>query len=465
MCSLKQFTVLALISLLVIPTMAQFGRNRKPQPTSTENTGHPQLQAGPMIGYVEMREVQLWVQTKGPANVYFEYYDVKKPSTVYKTRDVRTIADRAFVAKVLADKVVPDREYEYRVVINQQQVKLPYSTRFRTRANWRYRTSPPTLRIALGSTNFVNDGSVDLRGNRKYGAGYEIYQSILAQKPDMMLWLGDNVFYREADWYTQTGRFYRYTFARKIPELQALLAGTSHYAIWDDHDFGPGNSDGTFRDKEESLETFKLFWGNPTYGVPGIDGISTTFERSDVQFFLLDNRYNRTPENTRSQAPVVLGKEQVDWLISALLSSQATFKFVCLGNPFLNADRQFSHHINIAPNEREYLLEAIAREQIKNVVFLTGDRQHTELSYMNRGGIDIYDFTVSPLTAQPYDAEQEPNPLRVRDTKTIYNQTQFGQRNFGVLEVYGNNKNRKLKLAVFDQNGTQVWERLIIPQK
>jgi alkaline phosphatase D len=42
------------------------------------------LKAGPMVGYSEMREVALWVQTTGPAKVRFAYWDREKPGQPYQ---------------------------------------------------------------------------------------------------------------------------------------------------------------------------------------------------------------------------------------------------------------------------------------------------------------------------------------------------------------------------------------------
>ena len=119
-----------------------------------------------------------------------------------------------------------------------------------------------------------------------------------------MLWLGDNIYLREADWNTRTGIMYRYTHTRSLPEMQPLLASSINYAIWDDHDFGPNDADRSYHLKNTTLEAFKLFWANPTYGIVGDSGVATTFEWGDVQFFMLDNRYFRAPnERNRENVP------------------------------------------------------------------------------------------------------------------------------------------------------------------
>ena len=119
------------------------------------------------------------------------------------------------------------------------------------------------------------------------GAEYGIFESIRQKQPDVMLWLGDNVYMRDLDWTTRTGMLQRYAFGRAVKELQPLLGSVHHYAIWDDHDYGPNDADRSYRDKEVAREVFQLFWGNPSYGVPGRDGtrgVNFRFTWADVEF-------------------------------------------------------------------------------------------------------------------------------------------------------------------------------------
>ena len=54
------------------------------------------------------------------------------------------------------------------------------------------------------------------------------------------------------------------------------------------------------------------------------------------------------------------------------------------------------------PGEREQILSRIEAEDIRGVVFLSGDRHTTELSELTlSNGRKVYDLTVSPLTSGP----------------------------------------------------------------
>jgi alkaline phosphatase D len=114
-----------------------------------------------------------------------------------------------------------------------------------------------------------------------------------------MMWGGDNFYYREPDWNTRTGMIHRNTHSRSIPEIQPLLGSVHHYAIWDDHDYGPNDADRSFWNKNMSLEMFKLFWANPNYIFEN-EACTGTFQWNDVQFFMVDNRWFRTPNDNHT---------------------------------------------------------------------------------------------------------------------------------------------------------------------
>ena len=416
--------------------------------------GPARLAAGPMVGYAEMREVLLWAQTTRPAKVRFVYWDSLAPAHRYTTATVTTDPTRAHTATAIADSVEPGRTYGYELHVDGVPVPRPYPTRFRTPTLWQWRTDPPAVRIALGSCFYVNEPVYDRPGT-PYGGGFEILDAIIAQRPDLMVWLGDNTYLRDADWYSRTGIFRRYSHTRAYPGLQPVLAAMSHYAIWDDHDFGPNDSDGSFRDRHLAREAFGAFWGNPAMGVDGGPGITTTFEWSDVQFFLMDDRTYKTANARVTGSAAYLGDRQVDWLISALKASTATFKIVAIGGQVLNSSATFENYATV-PHERARLLDALRQERIPGVLFLSGDKHWTELSRMAREGTyPLYDLTVSPLTAGPSNRwQQEQNAYRVDGTLVA-------ERNFGMLDVTGPRDDRVLTISIRDTAGTLKWTRAI----
>ena len=416
------------------------------------------LQSGPMIGYADMREVLVWVQTKQPANVTVQYSESGDSSgRKYNTNYVSTERENGFIAKCIADQVQPGKTYNYQVLIDNQPVQLPYPTTFKTQSLWQWRTDPPTFTMVTGSCNYVNEEVYD-RPGKGYGSDHQIFTSIAQQKPDLMLWLGDNTYLREPDWNTRTGMLHRYTHSRSLPELQPLLASTAHYAIWDDHDYGPNDADGTWEHKDMAWEMFRDFWGNPTFGINGQKGCTTRFQYNDVDFFLLDNRYFRTPNYCRTCPDrSLLGKEQLEWFLASLAASQAPFKLVAIGGQVLTDNNSSETCFHFFPAERDTILARIEREGIKGVVFLTGDRHFSELSAKkNRAGNTVYDLTTSPFTAGVFAdaATKVGNSHRVEGTLVA-------QHNFSLLTFSGPRKARQMQISMRDMNGKELWTRTI----
>lgn len=414
------------------------------------------LQSGPMLGYSDMMETMLWVQTNAPADVQIIYWDMKNPTEKKYTEITKTKKSDGYTAHLLADEVQPGKKYEYQLRINGQPIELNYPTIFQTQTLWQWRTDPPAFKVALGSCSYVGETEYDRPGS-PYGGGYEIFTTIDSMRPDIMLWLGDNTYLREVDWFTRTGFLHRYTHTRSLPELQPLLASTHNYAIWDDHDYGPNDSDRSFIHKEMAKEIFDSFWANPTSGLSENGGTTTYFQWQDCEFFMLDNRSFRSPNRRQTGECTLLGEKQIEWLIDALAASRAPFKFIAIGGQVLTTHKSHETYVNLCPKERTYILKKIGEEGIKNVIFLTGDRHHTELNLLeNSAGNAIYDFTVSPLTSG-VNTRPEDNSLRVENTLVK-------ERNFGIMEISGPRTERILTLRIFDKNGKELWVKEIASQ-
>ncbi len=414
---------------------------------------NPLLKSGPMVGYSTMKEVLLWVQTTESAQVEITYWSKDTPEVKFQTLPQQSDAHLGFVVKLIADQVEPGHKYGYEVIINGQSQQLNYPLEFQSQTLWHYRVDPPAFTFALGSCNYINEPRFDRPGD-PYGGGYEIFESIRKEKPSFMVWLGDNTYLRETDWNSRTGIMHRYTHTRAVPEVQPLLGSVHHYAIWDDHDFGPNDSDRGYWNKNITSEIFELFWGNPNYNLTGKGGITGTFGWEDIQFFLLDDRYFRAPNADSDSTKALIGKAQMDWLKDALTHSRAAFKFICIGGQVVNPGRVFENYATY-PVERRRLLEVIQESGAWGVLFLTGDRHHTELSRLDIDGFyPLHDFTVSPLTSGSHTPEPDENPLMIAGTLVT-------ERNYGLAKVSGPRTDRSLTLEIHDLSGKLIWEKTI----
>ena len=171
-----------------------------------------------------------------------------------------------------------------------------------------------------------------------------------------------------------------------------------------------------------------------------------------MEFFLLDNRTYRVNHQNKTNAPQVLGQDQIDWLIQALQKSRAPYKFVCVGGQVLN-DAAVYENVSQFPSERQQILERLEAEDIRGVVFLSGDRHTTELSEYTMGnGRKVYDLTVSPLTSRAAHAADEPNSFRVDGTYVE-------QRNYAKLSFDGPRKQRSCLVEIKSTEGETLWSK------
>lgn len=415
------------------------------------------LQSGPMVGHADMMEARLWVQTTEAAQVYFEFWaDDEGMETPQRTPMMQTTAADAFAVEVVAAPLLPGKTYTYQLFINNESIPFNYPTTFQSQVLWQYRTDPPDFTVAMGSCTYINEPAFD-RPGKPYGGDYQIFTHIHEHDPDLMLWLGDNTYFRPADWYSETGILHRYTHTRSTEEMQPLLASTHNYAIWDDHEFGPNDSDRSYYLKDKTLRAFDLFWANPTTGIPQMEGgITSQFQWGDIDFFLLDNRYFKSPNNCKTCEPELLTRTQIDWLIEAMVNSRAPFKMVAVGGQVLSNAPVYENYIHHHQEERAYLLRRIEEEGIQNVVFLTGDRHHTEMSQMKNGvGNMLYDITISPLTSGAATSNvNEGNTNRMDNTIVT-------ERNFGLLEFTGKRGERIMKISVYNANNELLWDKTL----
>lgn len=315
----------------------------------------------------------------------------------------------------------PDTAYEYRL-LNSQGHALPdrHGQIFRTAPS---NGTPRDFRVAFGSC--AGEWGVD--------PSQPIFTAIDALNPDMFLWLGDNTYFtvQAREWEDPTLMEQRWSRARAMPNLQSLLAHTPHYAIWDDHDYGPNDSDRNYVLRDVAKNLFESYWPNPASGLSEQDGIFFKFTFGRVEFFMLDTRYERSPNDApNGPGKVILSAAQWQWLEQGLRSSTADFKVIASGMQILSDYHRFETW-NFFPQERARLMDFIREERIGGVLFVSGDRHIGEaLRVPNQQSYPLVEFTSSPLAAglgetQP-DAEV---PQRIAGTLAAV-------ENFAVLDFH-----------------------------
>jgi alkaline phosphatase D len=388
-----------------------------------------------MPGSLRPDGATLWLQSSAPAKLHIEYWDVLAPQKRLRSSEYVLSAAEDCIGRVRIDGLGPSRRYGYRVLLDG----VPQLT-----------SEVLLLRTAAPVGTYAP--FTMLTGSCAYTKDTPIFASMARLRPDGMLWLGDNVYFQRSpllitgEWATAQAMHNRYRQDRQAAALQPLLRSTHHWAIWDDHDYGPNDADSGYSLKRESLALFQRFWDNPTYGLPDTPGVFTRFEHNGVDFFLLDDRYYRTAER-------MLGEKQLSWLKEGLLSSRGVFKVVAGGNQMFNDDNRFEGWNRFA-REREEFVRWLGAHRIRGVVFLSGDRHFSELlRYERPGTYPLYELTCSPLSSKAY---KEAQPARITVPGTFVTEPNFASLDFG-----GSPTDARLRLRCWNALGKPLWEQEI----
>lgn len=302
--------------------------------------------------------------------------------------------------------------------------------------------APPRLRVAFGSC-------------AKQSKPQPIWHAVGAARPDLFVFLGDNLY---ADARDEATLRQRYAEFMAVAPLQAFRRSTRHVAIWDDHDFGDDDEGADYPLKRLSQQLFCDAWGEPADsprrradGIYHAEVIEAFGRR--IQVILPDLRFNRTmltadPSLKSSYAAMVLrarlsgqpmtgwyrpdprpeatllGEAQWQWL-EAQLRVPADVRLIGSSVQFAADGSGWEGWANF-PRERARLVDLLRRTRAEGVVFLSGDMHYAELSSVDvEGGYPLWDATSSGLT-EVWDI---PTPNRNRRSAVM------AELNFGLLDI------------------------------
>jgi alkaline phosphatase D len=406
------------------------------------STAHGRLVV--MHGYADLTSALVWIQADaaGPISVTWRPERAERDATL----TAHAAADNDFVVLARLTGLAPGERARYRIEgdgdVREGSV--------RAQPDWHDAKLAPPITIAIGSCFFLPDA----RGRADYGGGYEIFDAIAAKQPDFMLWLGDNLYYEREDQFDPASMSARHRRQRAHASLSRLLTATAHVAIWDDHDYGPNDSNGAYPLKGASLALFRRYWANPSYGLPETPGVFGLASYGDVDVVLVDGRYHRShPRMPDGPSKTMFGAAQLAWLKGALLDARGAVKLVATGSQWWNGASRFEGLYQY-PSEQQDLARFLLDQRVDGLVFLSGDRHFGELLRIERpGAYPLYEFTSSPLTSRPWetpDARERGNPQVVEGTLV-------GKRQFGLIRVTGPGNDRRVALESYDQAGTLLW--------
>lgn len=262
-----------------------------------------------------------------------------------------------------------------------------------------------------------------------------LWDDIVAQKPDVWIWLGDNIY---GDSESMDTLRMKYALQKSNPVYQQLRQSTPIIGVWDDHDYGVNDGGKEYPRRRESqqvmLDFFDVPANSPRRSQEGAYSSHVYGPKGQrVKVILLDGRYFRDPlkkngkENVPDPSGDILGETQWQWLEKQLTGSDADVHIIGCGIQFLAEEHVYEKWANF-PTARKRLLDLLGKAKPKGAMLISGDRHIAEIAKISVPGLgyDLYDITSSGLThvSKPHE---EPNRHRVGDM--------VAKLNYGLITV------------------------------
>ncbi|MFY7819055.1 MAG: alkaline phosphatase D family protein [Akkermansiaceae bacterium] len=275
-----------------------------------------------------------------------------------------------------------------------------------------------------------------------------IFQSILAYKPQLFIWMGDNIY---GDSPNTAVLREKYQLQQFRPSYRQLCDLCPVIGTWDDHDFGANDAGKNYPNRVESQQAFLDFLREPANSKRRTqEGVYThhLYGPSDqqVRIILLDTRYFRDDIGTNGD---ILGPTQWTWLEKTLKASKAEINVLISSFQVIPEEHRFEKWANFN-DARKRLFALLAKPEMPPVILLSGDRHLAEISQLPAEftGYPLTEITASALTQSGGGISNEVNRHRLGEN--------YSYNNFGSLNIDWSRTPPVITAAIHNTEGAPV---------
>lgn len=302
---------------------------------------------------------------------------------------------------------------------------------------------------------------------------HQVFDAIAATKPDIFLFLGDNVYQSDE------------THEMDVPYLKAaygLLGQSKPFAhlrktttvlpTWDDHDFGMNDAGSSYKPKYNSEALFEHVWAMDKNTAvtkrPGIYYAKTVGPKGKrLQIIMLDTRFFRSdltrakkgnPQKKKflpnhEKTSTMLGKDQWQWFENQL-TQPADLRIIVSSVQVLSG-AGWSEGWYLFPHEQARFTKLI--HQHDNILLVSGDRHYANFyQHQAQTGKSVIEFTSSSLNL-PISGDFKEKVLNMKEP---YQQDKpIMPANFGLLQIDWSSKN--LSMEILDDNGKILRAKVV----
>ena len=198
-----------------------------------------------------------------------------------------------------------------------------------------------------------------------------------------------------------------YTTFLTSPAQSALYRSQPTVYMWDDHDYGPNDSDRTSPSREAAQTVYREWAPSYPLAVEGDTGpIYQAFTIGRVRFIVTDGRSEKSPASDPDNAEKsMFGAEQKDWLKQQLLDAKGKYPLIVWVQsvPWIADKEAGADNWGGYTTERAELANFIADNQIEGLLMISGDAHMlaiddgTNSDYSTSGGAGFPVFHAAPL--------------------------------------------------------------------
>lgn len=264
--------------------------------------------------------------------------------TVHRSAAVR--ASDHDVARLRLEGLSPGRPHALVVEVDGEPDRSRGTGSFTTAPE-----GPASFRFVAGSCARTNSNGA-------------VFDAMTREEPLFYLAVGD-IHYRNID--DDDENLFRGAYRQLLrqPGQAELYRNVPISYTWDDHDYGPNDSDADAAGQSAARAVYREMVPYHDLVAEGDAPIHQAYTIGRVRFVLTDTRSERTDES-------MLGQAQLDWLIGELVEASRTHGLVVWANsvPWVSAS---SDSWGGWPRERRRIADALAEADVDNLVMISGD--------------------------------------------------------------------------------------------
>ena len=247
-----------------------------------------------------------------------------------------------------------------------------------TRHHYAVRLDGVVDRVRAGTVRTFPDGRAPIRlvfgACARIGSNGAVFDAIRAEEADAYVCIGDfhygDIFVDDVDDYRQVLDVQLTRTAQS-----ALYRSTPIAYVWDDHDYGPNDSNRDSAGRPAAMLAYREYV--PHYDLAGPDSaIYQAFSVGRVRVLLSDCRSSRDPQSAPDTVEKsMLGFEQRAWLLDELTESAATHDLVIWVStvPWVADAREGADHWGGYSAERTLIADHVVEQGIDNLMMICGD--------------------------------------------------------------------------------------------